>query len=324
VARTPNRGGALKTWLIRFGQLALTALVTWYVLGRVGVDWSAFQQLDLAEWQPNVFLLAASALLLLVAMFMNAALWARVVRDLGGAHIPVTQAIPLFMIANLGRYLPGKVWQIAGLAALASARGVRPVTATGAAVLGQGLSILAATAIGLGALLTGPESVRTWGLVASVVLALVVLLIAIPTSFQAGAGLWFRVARTKAPPQLDSVHGLRWLGLYALNWVLLALSFWVLVISFGVSAEVVPVASAFAAAYVAGYLFLPAPAGVGIREAFLITFLTPHVGGVAAAALAIIARIWTSAVELVPAAVFWTRHMAVPISGEGAGEAAGE
>ena len=118
MARTPDRGGTLKTWLIRFGQLALTALVTWYVLGRVGVDWSAFQQLDLAEWQPNVFLLAASALLLLVAMFMNAALWARVVRDLGGAHIPVTQAIPLFMIANLGRYVPGKVWQIAGLAAL--------------------------------------------------------------------------------------------------------------------------------------------------------------------------------------------------------------
>ena len=78
MARTPDRGGTLKAWLIRFGQLALTALVTWYVLGRVGVDWSTFQQLDLAEWQPNVFLLAASALLLLVAMFMNAALWARV------------------------------------------------------------------------------------------------------------------------------------------------------------------------------------------------------------------------------------------------------
>ena len=74
---------------------------------------------------------------------------------------------------------------------------------------------------------------------------------------------------------------------------------------------VVPVASAFAAAYVAGYLFIPAPAGAGIREGALILFLTPHVGVGTAGALAVIARIWTPVVELVPAALFWTRHVAV-------------
>ena len=299
------------------GQLALTALVTWYVVGRVGLDWTEFQRLDLAEWQPNLVLLAASAAMLLSAMFMNAALWARVVRDLGGAHIPVKQAVPLFMIANLGRYLPGKVWQIAGLAALASSRGVRPITATGAAVLGQGLSILAATSIGLGALLTAPEeSVGHWGMIAAALVALAVLLIAIPPSFRAGARLWFRIVRTEAPPQLASVHGLQWLALYTLNWVVLALSFWVLVISFGVSAEIVPVASAFAAAYVAGYLFIPAPAGVGIREGMLIVFLTPHLGVGVAGALAVIARIWTTVVEVLPATLFWVRHVAAGGAGE--------
>jgi len=292
--------------------------VTWFIVDRVGLDWTEFQQLDPAAWQPHPIALAASCALLLLAMFMNAALWARVVRDLGGAHIPVKQAIPLFMIANLGRYVPGKVWQIAGLAALASARGVRPITATGAALLGQGLSVLAATAIGLGALLTGPESVRPFGLAAAGLLALVVLFIAIPTSFRAGARLWFRLAKTEAPPQLESVHGLQWLALYALNWVVLALSFWVLVASFGVSAPIVPTASAFAAAYVVGYLFIPAPAGLGIRESFLIAFLTPHVGVGSAGALAVIARIWTTAVELVPAAVFWIRHVTANEADEGA------
>jgi uncharacterized membrane protein YbhN (UPF0104 family) len=318
LARAPHEGGSLKTWSIRIAQLALTVLVTWFVVDRVGLDWTEFQQLDLAAWQPHPIALAASCALLLLAMFMNAALWARVVRDLGGAHIPVKQAIPLFMIANLGRYVPGKVWQIAGLAALASARGVRAITATGAALLGQGFSVLAATAIGLGALLTGPESVRPFGLGAAGLLALVVLFIAIPTSFRAGARLWFRLARTEAPPQLDSVHGLQWLALYALNWVVLALSFWVLVASFGVSAPIVPVASAFAAAYVVGYLFIPAPAGLGIRESFLIAFLTPHVGVGSAGALAVIARIWTTVVELVPAAVFWIRHVTAKEADEGA------
>ena len=302
---------------MRLGQLALTVLVTWFIVDRVGLDWAELRALDAAAWQPHPLGLAAACALLLLAMFMNAALWARVVKDLGGTHIPLKQAIPIFMIANLGRYVPGKVWQIAGLAALASARGVRPITATGAALLGQGLSVLAATAIGLGALLTGPESVRPWGLAAAGLLALVVLLIAIPRSFHAGARLWFRLARTEVPTELDSIHGLQWLALYALNWVVLALSFWVLVASFGVSAQIVPVASAFAAAYVVGYLFIPAPAGVGIREGFLIAFLTPHVGVGSAGALAVIARIWTTAVELVPAAVFWIRHVAANGSDEG-------
>ena len=318
MARAPHEGAALKTWSIRIVQLALTVLVTWFIVDRVGLDWSEFQKLDPAAWQPHPIALAASCTLLLLAMFMNAALWARVVRDLGGAHIPLKQAIPLVMIANLGRYVPGKVWQLAGLATLARARGVRPITATGAALLGQGLSVLAATAIGLGALLTGPEWMRRWGLAAGVLLVLVVLFIAIPTSFRAGARLWFRLAKTEAPPQLDSVHGLRWVLLYALNWVGLALSFWILVASFGVSIPIVPVASAFAAAYVGGYLFIPAPAGFGIRESLLIAFLTPHVGVASAGALAVIARIWTTGVELVPATVFWIYHVTVSEADEGA------
>ena len=294
--------------------------MTWFIVDRVGLDWTEFQDLDPAAWQPNLLLLGAACALLLIAMFMNAVLWARVVADLGGARIPPIEAIQLFMIANLGRYVPGKVWQIAGLAALARGKGVGPVTATGAAVLGQGLSLLAATAVGLGALLTGPERLRPWGLFAAGVLVLVTIVIATPTSFRWGARLWFRVARAETPQQLDSVHGLQWLALYALNWVLLALSFWVLVVSFGVSAGIVPAASAFAAAYVIGYLFIPAPAGVGVREGFLVAFLTPHVGVGPAGALAVIARVWTTVVELVPAAVFWVRHVAANGTGKDASD----
>ena len=290
--------------------------MTWFIVDRVGLDWTEFQELDPAAWQPNLVVLGSACALLLLAMFMNAVLWARVVADLGGARIRSIEAIQLFMIANLGRYVPGKVWQIAGLAVLARGKGVRPVTATGAAVLGQGLSLLAATAVGLGALLTGPEQLRPWGLLAAGLLAFVIIVIAIPASFQWGAQLWFRVVRAETPQRLDSVHGLQWLALYVLNWVLLALSFWVLVVSFGVSVGVVPAASAFAAAYVMGYLFIPAPAGVGVREGFLVAFLTPHVGVGSAGVLAVIARVWTTVVELVPAAVFWARHVAANGAGE--------
>ena len=215
------------------------------------------------------------------------------------------EATRLFMIANLGRYIPGKVWQIAGLAALAKSRGVPAATATGAAVLGQGIALVAATAVGTGALLGGPEALRPWGVVAISIMALVAMLTAVPVVFQALAKVGFRLARSEPPETLGAVRGLQWLLLYVLNWVAYALSFWLMVVSFGASAPLVPVASAFAAAYVLGYLMIFAPAGVGVREGFLIAFLTPQLGVGPAGVLAIVARIWTTLVEVVPAAVFW-------------------
>jgi hypothetical protein len=59
---------------------------------------------------------------------------------------------------------------------------------------------------------------------------------------------------------------------------------------------------AFAAAYVAGYLALFAPAGAGIREATLVVFLLPVLPRDAGLALALAARLWATGAEVVPAA----------------------
>jgi hypothetical protein len=229
--------------------------------------------------------------------------------DLGGPALPVFDAVRIFMIANLGRYIPGKFWQIAGLAALARRRGVPPATAMGAAVLGQGIALVAASAVGMGALLQGPESVRRWGVAGSLALGAMLVVAVLPPVFRRIAGLWFRLARQDPPASLASVHALRWLALFAVNWVLYAIAFWVLAASFGYRPPFVPVASAFAAAYVLGYVMIFAPAGVGVREGFLIAFLTPHLGAGPSGALAVAARLWTTLVEIVPAGAFWIGHV---------------
>ena len=198
--------------------------MTWYIVDRVGLGLEELRGLEASSWLPEPIPFLAASLLLLAAYFFSAALWGRIVQDLGGPKIPVGESIQLFMIANLGRYVPGKVWQIAGLAALAKSRGVPAATGAGAAVLGQGIALVAASAIGMGALLTGPEPYRTWGMIGGVAIGALVVLLSIPSVFEALSALWFRIARTEAPPQLGSVHGLRWLGLYAVNWAMYALS----------------------------------------------------------------------------------------------------
>lgn len=304
--------------------MVLTVLVTWFIVDQVGLGMEELRALGPGAWLPVHPLGAvAASVLLLLGYFFSAALWGRIVSDLGGPAIPAREAVSLFMIANLGRYVPGKVWQIAGLAALARARGVPAATATGAAVLGQGIALAAATLVGLWALLQGGETMRGWGMAATVIVVGGVLLAATPAFFAKVAKLWFRVARQEAPEGLGSVHGLQWVALYVLNWMVYAFSFWVLVASFGYGGNVLAVASAFAAAYVVGYLAIFAPAGIGVREVSLTVLLTPHLGLGPAGAVAIIARVWTTVVEVVPAGAFWVRHLGTAGAGN-ASESHGE
>lgn len=315
MAPAPDGGPALKTWLMRAGQLALTVALTWLIVDRIGLGAEELRRLEPAAWTPDPLLLGAASLLLLAGYFASGAIWARMVRDLGGPRLSAREAVPLFMIANLGRYVPGKLWQIAALAALAKGRGVRATTASGAAVLGQGLALAAAAAIGLGALLGGPPRYRSLGIAGAIVVALVLALTAVPTLFHAGARAWFRLTRATPPAELEVAHGLRWLALYALNWALYAFAFWVLVRSMGLDGPLMPVASSYAAAYVLGYAAFFAPAGLGPREGFLIAFLTPHFGAAPSTVVAVVARLWTTVVEVVPAAYFWTRRMSASASG---------
>ncbi len=310
VARAVTKEGSLKKGLVLAAQLVLTVAVTWFIVDRVGLSLDALGELEADDWLPQPGLLLLASTLLLAAYFMSAAIWGRMVGDLGGPEIPLLAAVPLFMIANLGRYIPGKLWQIAGLAALAKGRGVPAATATGAAVLGHGIALVAASTLGLGALLSGPEPYRTWGMVGSALMAAVIVLAAVPRVFTKLAGAWFAVTRTQAPESFGSLHGLRWLMLYLFNWGIYVASFWVLCMSLGIDGDMVPLASGFAAAYVLGYLMVFAPAGLGPREGFLIMFLTPHIGATASGLVAVVARIWMTLVEVVPAGAFWVRHVA--------------
>lgn len=302
--------GGLKRWLLRGGQLVLTLVVTWLIVDRVDLGLGELGDVDRSLWLPEPLLFTAASAILLAAYFVSAAVWGHIVRELGGPAVPAADAVRIFMIANLGRYVPGKVWQIAGLAALAKGKGVPAATAAGAAVLGQGIAVIAAAAVGLGALLRAPDPYPRWGAVGAALVAAACALLAVPTLFRRVVGVWFRLTKLEATSDVGGVHALRWLALYALNWGMYALSFWVLARSLGLSGDPIPVASAFAAAYVLGYVMVFAPAGLGPREGFLIIFLTPHLGAAPSGVLALVARLWTTLVEVVPAGIFWLGHLA--------------
>jgi uncharacterized membrane protein YbhN (UPF0104 family) len=88
-----------------------------------------------------------------------------------------------------------------------------------------------------------------------------------------------------------------------MNWGLYATAFWLLYMGLVGFQPFLYVAPAFAAAYVGGYIVLFAPAGLGVREVLLGAFLAPVLAAEPALALAVVARLWTTVVEVLPAAV---------------------
>jgi len=83
-------------------------------------------------------------------LFLMGWVWVLLFRSLGG-RVGTGEGIRVWMTTNLGRYIPGKIWQLTGLALYMRERrgaGAAALTAAGlyqALVLGTGVAVAAAT-----------------------------------------------------------------------------------------------------------------------------------------------------------------------------------
>lgn len=295
----------LRVWLVRALRVLLTVGLTWLIVARVGVSLddalSVSQAVPAASW-PRI---GVSVVILLLALAASAGLWGVMVEELGGRTPGLLASMRIVFSANLGRYLPGKLWQIAGLAVLARREGVSATVATTAGVLGQAFS-LAAVGVLASPVLLGPQGdLRRAGVAVLLALLVFSVLASIPRVLHGALGLAFRVAKEPSDriPRVRPFFALRWLGFYLVNWIAYGLAFVLFVRGLGLTARPLQMVNAFAGAYLMGYVAIFAPAGLGVREGFMIAFLQPAVGA-AAVGVAILARVWMTLAELVPAGAF--------------------
>ncbi len=296
---------SIRRWGLRVAQFVLTVVVTYFLFRSLRVSWEEVAAVDAAGWRPHPLPLLASFTVLLAVFAYLVGLWSRMVQALGGPLLRLVDAFKIFFIANLGRYIPGKFWQLAGLAYLAQRHGVPLAVASSAAILGQLFSLGAAAAIAVIALgLAGraeyPRELLPWGLA---LLAVVAIVTSWPAVLRRGLAFAFRVGqRAGEPPRIEGWFGARWLGLYLPAWLGYGIAFGLLWSAFPALAPVFwPAAvGALAGAYFLGYAAIFAPAGIGVREGALALLLAPWLGAPAAAVLAVTARLWMTAAELLP------------------------
>jgi hypothetical protein len=261
-------------------QLLLVAALVFVVLRARSLWQSGHIELGRVDWGA----LAAAVVLAAAGTAAGALIWLVILRGLGVRT--ERRWTGIFFQAQLGKYIPGSVWQYAGRAATARAHGipVRPVA--------MSLPIeFAASAIAAGA--TGAFLLGWWG--ASVVLVVAVLLIA--------------PARPSLVRKRELMVTMRATLLYLPAWLLLGGSFWLCARGLvGVPARDLTVyMGAFAVAWLAGLLAVYAPGGLGVREAVLVALLSGRIGAGDALVVAAASRLILILVDVVFAGVATAR-----------------
>ncbi len=290
----------------RYGQWLGGAVVLGFVVRYLLRNWDAIRAEPIAWRLTPGWILASLGLVLLTYMLLVEA-WRRMLRG-WGPRLPWLDSARIWVLSSMGKYVPGKLWAIAGMAVMAQRRGVPPWSATASAVLLQVVSI------GTGALLVGITGITTLEAhrpgskiaLGAILLGSVVGLVAV-----SWAPLTRRLLsrfRSEASERITPAPGALGFGIAAnfIAWLLYGAALWTLArgvlpataLSFGEAA------GAFAGSYIAGLLFLLAPGGLGVREGVFMWMLQDRIGPANALALAAVSRLGMTLADVLAALPF--------------------
>jgi len=237
------------------------------------------------------------------------------------ALFPGVRSRPLaagFFVAQLGKYVPGAVWQAVGQVGYA-ARGEVTVPRAATAFVVFSLTQAAAGAVVGATVAVAVPGLAWWVRVAA--LAAVLLVVLLDRRWMIWAIGVYRRRRPGAEPVEGLVPAQRAI-LVSCGWsigVMLAMGATFVALIGGLEARV-PVHAAvpaYALAWTAGFLAVPFPSGVGVREAVLIMVLGPTTGTAPLIAASVYFRLAQMVAEvlLIVATGGWRQRLAARVGG---------
>lgn len=285
--------------IVKYSALAL--VLAWCIR-YLAQHWDEAQQ-ALASTRPRWLLLAASALTVLAAYAVLIQVW-RAILTGAGESLRYGSAARIWTVSNLGKYVPGKVWQMSAMALMAREQGVSGVAAAGSSVLSQLVTLVTGLAV---TVMTGAGVLpdRRAAVFAAVVslLALAVMPVGLPIGerlLRRATGRDVTFPRLAPRAFVIAVIG------SSLGWLLLGTGFHLLGRGLGVIDLSLPASiAAFVGSYLAGFLALFSPGGVGVREGAMQGMLRGlGVPEGEALVLVVASRLWLTVLEILPALLF--------------------
>jgi glycosyltransferase 2 family protein len=300
---------SMRSTVWRVAQVVAIIAAFSFAAATLRQQWGALSvaqdQLDL---HAGYLVLASLCTLVTYAALVHA--W-RLLTGGAGQLLPFGTAARIWSIANLGRYIPGKVWSVVALGVMARDAGVSGVVASTAAIAGTLLNIgLGFAVVGiLGAPALDAMHFSGGRTVAGAVALLTVLGLVASPWLLPRVVRWIQARRGAAGGPTVELPPARLAVVAAINmssWCAYGLAFHWMCLGIGVPGGVIPTMIAvFSASYLAGYLALPLPGGLVVREAALVAALTGLgvMGSADATLTAVSSRLWLTMLEIVPGCV---------------------
>jgi uncharacterized membrane protein YbhN (UPF0104 family) len=234
-----------------------------------------------------------SLVAVLVGLLCSALVWRALLADLG-TPLRARPALHVFFLGQLGKYVPGSVFAIAAQMELGRSQGAPRSRVGTASLLFMGVLVAAGLLTAAVALpLTSPAALREYAWV----LLLLPLGLAVlhPPVLTRLVTVLLRVLRRDPLDRPLSRRGVgAALGWALAMWAAYGLHLWLLVRpqdTEGRADLLLLSLGAYALAWTAGFLFVVAPAGAGVRELALIAALAPVLDPAAALAVAVLSRV---------------------------------
>ena len=267
--------------------------------------WANWQEVSGQLRKLSVPVVVGAFVLVTLAPILTLMGWRVLLEDLG-THLALPPASSVFLVGQLGKYLPGSVWAYVLQLELGRKAGLARARVFAATVFSIAVAIVAALLAGA---LAVPEIVEdrpdlSW--LYWFYLALPVALVCLhPRILTAAARFGFKVLRRPRPDHPVSYRTV----LTSLGWALASYlsngaHLWLLARSgaadLGFRAWLL-CAGAMAIAMLAGLVAFVLPSGAGVREVVIVAALSPFVGVPAAVAYATVSRLLFTVADLATA-----------------------
>jgi len=281
-------------------QLALLGFVCWYVYSH----WSDYEHV-FQQAHPDWRILGFSSFMVFVAYVVLIQTWRQIVIA-WGERLDFASATRIWFVSNLLKNLPGKVWAIAGMGALAQERGVSPVAAMGSSVVVQVVNLVTGLAVFA---VAGAHTMKLPLVVVLVVVALGLGVLGAPWLLPNVIRLVNRLTNRSITLPLLPPSAIWWAAAgTALAWVFYGVAFEAFAIGMGAGSNgsFGDWTAIFIGPYLLGFIAVFAPGGIGVREVAMAEALqrTGLAAGALAALLVAASRVWLTIFEIIPG-VIW-------------------
>jgi len=291
----------LRFW--RALQFIAGALLVGLAIRSIAANWQNLRAQQI-EWQLSTGWIMASVLVVFASYAVLIEAWRRVVLSMG-EKLAFWPAARIWFLASLGKYIPGKVWAVAGAAVLSQRAGVDPSAAVAGALVLQVLALASGAAV---VAVTAGETFRAVGQGATPIAAVLILLSLFGVAALTSQTILDRIGRLlpgswprpRAIPAGMVVAAfvanvVAWIG-YGMALLLLARG-----LVPGVVLSLPQAVGVFTCSYLAGFLALFAPGGLGPRESVFLLMLAGDIGLKPALGLALASRLLLTGTEVLPA-----------------------